>query len=61
MSNQDEKNLGDFYALVVSEDKSMLLPSSVTKDDLKNYVEDMVAAMQPRKKRTDGLPDQTGR
>ena len=56
MSNQDEKNLGDFYALVVSEDKSMLLPSSVTKDDLKNYVEDMVAAMQPRKKRTDGRP-----
>ena len=57
MSNkEDEKNLGELYSLVVSDDKSMLLPAGVTKDSLKNYLEDMVKAMQPRLRRVSGRP-----
>lgn len=52
----DEKNLGDLYSIIVADNNAFILPDNVSKDDLKDYIENMIKANQPRLKRTDGRP-----
>ena len=57
MSKEEESRLANLYGALEGRDKkTFLLPKSVSVNDLKKYIKDMIRINQPRKIRDEGRP-----